>query len=46
VNFADYYEQRINQPGPRLADDLVGAVDIRETVASPETFLSVLRGMR
>lgn len=46
VTFADYYEQRVNQPGAQLANDLVDAVDIRESVASPETFLSVLRGMR
>jgi len=46
VSFANVYEQRINQPGPRLADELVGAVDIREAVASPETFLTVFRDMR
>ncbi|MBO9497860.1 MAG: insulinase family protein [Novosphingobium sp.] len=46
VNYENYYQQRINQPGSALADDLVGAVDIRESVASPETFLSIFRGMR
>ena len=45
VAFANMYDQRINQPGTRLADELVGAVDIREAVASPETFLTVFRGM-
>ncbi|WEK47478.1 MAG: insulinase family protein [Candidatus Andeanibacterium colombiense] len=46
VNYENYYQQRINQPGSQLADDLVGAVDIRESVASPETFLGIFRGMR
>lgn len=46
VSFANFYEQRINQPGSKLADDLVEAVDIRESVASPETFLTVFRDMR
>ncbi|MBS1240242.1 MAG: peptidase, partial [Proteobacteria bacterium] len=46
VAFANAYDQRINQTGSSLADDLVNAVDIRESVASPETFLSVLRDMR
>ncbi len=46
VVFANMVEQRINQPGARLADDLVQAVDIREAVASPETILSVFRSMR
>ncbi len=46
VSFANNYDQRVNQPGARLADDVVGAVDIRESVASPETFLNVFRSMR
>ncbi|WP_054530360.1 insulinase family protein [Erythrobacter sp. SG61-1L] len=46
VSFADMFDQRVNQPGSQLADDLVSAVDIRESVASPETFLTVLRAMR
>lgn len=46
VVFANMVEQRINQPGARLADDLVQAVDIREAVASPETILTVFRSMR
>ena len=32
--------------GSKLADDLVNALDIREAVAAPETFLSVFRGMK
>lgn len=36
-------EQRDLLPGSRLADDLVTAVDIRETVASPEAVLSIFR---
>ena len=33
-------------PGSRLADDIVQAVDIRETVAAPDTVLNVFRGMK
>ena len=33
-------------PGPRLADDIVNAVDIREAVAAPETVLMVFNSMR
>lgn len=36
-------EQRDLLPGSRVADDLVTAVDIRETVASPEAVLSIFR---
>ena len=32
--------------GSKLADDVVQAVDIRETVAAPETVLTVFRGMK
>ena len=32
--------------GSRLADDIVGAVDIREAVAAPETVLAVFKGMK
>lgn len=46
VGFANFYDQRINQSGSKLADDLVEAVDIRESVASPETFLNVFRDMK
>ncbi|GAA4041297.1 M16 family metallopeptidase [Parerythrobacter jejuensis] len=33
-------------PGARLADNLVDAVDIRETTAAPETVLDVFRNMQ
>jgi len=46
VMFANMVEQRVNQAGAKLADDMVNAVDIREAVASPETILSVFREMR
>ena len=46
VIFADRLEQSINIPGRESADEVVNAVDIREAVASPETFLEVFRGMR
>ncbi len=43
VAFASAVEQRSVMAGSRLADDIVQAVDIRETVASPETVLQVFR---
>lgn len=46
VIFANQVEQSRIQAGSKLADDLVNAVDIRESVASPETFLEVFRGMK
>ena len=46
VAYANQVEQQVNQAGSKLADDMVQAVDIRETVASPETVLAVFRGMR
>ncbi|MEO0063490.1 MAG: hypothetical protein RLZZ08_2050, partial [Pseudomonadota bacterium] len=46
VVFANQVEQSRIQAGSKLADDLVNAVDIRESVASPETFLQVFRGMK
>lgn len=36
-------EQRRLLPGAKLSDDLVNALDIRETVASPEAVLSIFR---
>lgn len=45
VAFASSVEQRAVMAGGRLADDIVKAVDIRETVAAPETVLNVFRGM-
>ncbi|MFM5885288.1 MAG: M16 family metallopeptidase, partial [Novosphingobium sp.] len=41
VAFESSVEQRRLQPGSRLADDIVTALDIRETVASPETVLQI-----
>ncbi|MEP0190598.1 MAG: insulinase family protein [Erythrobacter sp.] len=46
VIFANQVEQSSVQAGSDLANELVNAVDIRETVASPETFLLVWRGMK
>ena len=46
VIFQDMVAQERIQAGSLLADNLVNAVDIREAVAAPETFLSVFRGMR
>ena len=44
--FASEVEQRRVLAGGNLADNLVRAVDIRETVASPEVALAIFRGMR
>ncbi len=44
--FASSVEQRRVMAGARLADDIVNAVDIRETVAAPETVLTVFNSMR
>jgi len=46
VAFANQVEQRSVQAGSELADNIVNAVDIRETVAAPEVVLSVFRGMK
>lgn len=46
VAFASSVEQRAVMAGGKLADDIVTAVDIRETVAAPETVLNVFRGMK
>jgi zinc protease len=46
VAFASSVEQRAVLAGSKLADDVVQAVDIRETVAAPETVLNVFRGMK
>jgi len=46
VAFANSVEQETVQAGRELADTLVNAVDIRETVASPQVVLDVFRGMR
>jgi zinc protease len=44
--FANDVEQRRIQAGSDLADTVVGAVDIRESVAAPETILGVFRDMK
>ncbi|WP_299193326.1 insulinase family protein [uncultured Erythrobacter sp.] len=46
VAFASSVEQAPVQAGRDLADNLVNAVDIRETVAAPQVVLDVFRGMR
>ncbi len=46
VAFANSVEQAPVQSGRDLADNLVTAVDIRETVASPQVVLDVFRGMK
>jgi zinc protease len=46
VAFASSVEQRAVLAGSKLADDIVQAVDIRETVAAPETVLLVFEGMK
>ena len=46
VAFANSVEQAPVQAGRDLADNLVNAVDIRETVAAPQVVLDVWRGMK
>ena len=46
VIFRNQVEQSSVQAGSDLADNIVRAVDIRETVASPETVLDVFNGMK
>lgn len=46
VAFQVPVEQRRILPGSQLADDLVTALDIRETVASPEAVLDIFRRSR
>ena len=43
VTFESQVEQRTLLPGGRLADDLVQALDIHETVAAPEVVLDIFR---
>lgn len=45
VAFVDMVEQSRIQAGSQLADSIIQAVDIREAVASPETFLEVFRSI-
>ena len=44
--FSSLVEQRSVMAGSQLADEVVDAVDIRESVAAPETFLQVFRSMK
>jgi zinc protease len=44
--FVSGVEQKRVLPSAQLADAIVEAVDIRETVASPQTVLEVFRGMK
>ncbi|EDL48135.1 pitrilysin family protein [Erythrobacter sp. SD-21] len=46
VAFANMVEQRSVLAGSNYADDLVNAVDIREAIAAPETFLMVFNSMK
>ena len=46
IAFTSSVEERAVMPGSRLADDIVQAVDIRETVAAPETVLMVFKSMK
>ena len=46
VVYQNMVEQRSVMAGSLLADDLVNAVDIRESVAAPETFLMVFNSMK
>lgn len=43
--FESQVEQAAVQAGSLLADNVINAVDIRETVAAPDTVLKVFRGM-
>ncbi|MDP9056935.1 MAG: insulinase family protein [Pseudomonadota bacterium] len=43
VTFESMVQQRTLAPGGKLADDLVQALDIHETVASPEVVLDIFR---
>jgi len=43
VGFQVPVEQRTILPGSKLADDLVNALDIRETVAAPDAVLKIFR---
>ncbi len=46
VAFKSAVEQRAVMPGSQLADSIVQALDIRESVAAPETILMVFDTMR
>lgn len=44
--FQDNLDQAANQSSPTLADEVIQAVDIREAVASAQTFLDVFRSTK
>lgn len=46
VGFQVPVEQRAILPGSNLADDLVNALDIRETVAAPDAVLQIFRNSK
>ena len=46
VAFQSPVEQRRLLPGSKLADDIVTALDIRETVAAPEDVLAIFQGSK
>ena len=46
VVFANEVEQESVQSGSTLVNNLVNAIDIRETVAAPQVVLDVFRGMK
>jgi zinc protease len=46
VIFANGVEQETVESGSSLANNLINAVDIRETVAAPQVVLDVFRGMK
>ena len=46
VSYVNSLEQVELQPGAQLADDIVMALDIRETVAAPDTVLSIFESAR
>lgn len=46
VVFANEVAQAAVQSGPDLVNTVINAVDIRETVAAPDTVLAVFRGMQ
>lgn len=43
IQYASSVEQRTLMPGAKIADDLITALDIHETVASPETVLNLFK---
>ena len=46
IGYRNLVEQAAIQAGAKLADDMVRAIDIRETVAAPEVILQVFEDMK